>query len=344
MKKNRIIILIVILSLLMATATACATKAAPTTAATTAPATTAATEAPVVTWVPEKPIEFVVPFSAGGGSDVFARTIVKIITDNKLCPVTINVVNKSGGGGSIGYSYMGLNVGNPYFMATTSSSYYTTPLMGGSTVSLDDFTHLAHLAIDPLILVVNADSGIKNFEEFIAYGKANPGKLNAGGASMSSDDAIACYTLIDKSGLEMSYVPFNSGAEVLAGILGNHIDMAFLSLAECAEQVEAGMLVPIANTSNVRLENLPDVPSFKEKGMDVNIATSRGVVAPKDLKPEVVAYYEELILKVSETQEWKDFIASNSMQLDYKNSADFTKYSYELNAIYDEYTKDLKKQ
>lgn len=330
MKKHRIITVIALLALMVTSAAGCSNSGKSKAANSTG-------------WVPTKPIELVVTSSAGGGSDLFARTMVKIISDNNFCPQPINVVNKSGGGGSIGYSYLNGKAKDPYFLGITSSSYYTTPLMGGSPVSLKNFTHLVHMAKDPQVMVVNSQAPYKTLEELIKFGKSNPKALKAGVSNNASDDAIAAYILGDKSGIDMSIVPFTSGGEVLTNILGNHIDVAFSGPGESLEQIKAGKLIAIATSNETRLDILPDVPTFKEKGIDLTIQQSRGVIMTSGVSAEQIAFYEDMFKKVSETEAWKNYVKTNAMVSVYMGSNDYTKFSNDLNTVYAEYTKGLKK-
>ena len=130
-------------------------------------------EAPKSTY-PERAIEMVVPFGAGGGSDIMARSMVKVVNDNKWVSQPINVVNKPGGSGSIGYAYTAEKKGNPYYLASVSSSFYTAPLLGNSPVSYKDFTPVAGLAMDTLALFVKEDSEITSVKQIIEKSKATP--------------------------------------------------------------------------------------------------------------------------------------------------------------------------
>ncbi|MGE4283011.1 MAG: tripartite tricarboxylate transporter substrate binding protein [Clostridia bacterium] len=341
MKKLRVISMVLTLTLLVVAITGCGgtTKPADEKPApqSNEPVAQSSEPAPKAAWTPEKPIEFLVPMSAGGGSDVFSRTIVKIINDNKLMPQPVVVVNKPGGSGSIGYTYLSEKKGNPYYFGTVSSSFYTAPLTGGSPVSLEDFTHLGLMCKDPLVMVVNGQSDLKTIEDVIEAAKANPGQLNGAGSSNASDDAIACYIFRDEAGVDMSYVPFQGGGDVLTAILGGHVDFAFVSPIECEEQIKSGNLVPVATTADKRLDILPDVPTFTEKGMNVVLQQARGLVMPKDVPAEAVAYYEDVLKKVFDTPEWKEYVSKNAMVYVYMNSTDYNKFSYDLNGVYKTY-------
>lgn len=292
-------------------------------------------------WEPDNAIEMVVTSSAGGGSDLFARTMAKIITDNDLSPQPVNVVNRPGGSASVGYSYLNDQAGNPHFLGIVSSSYYTTPLLGGSPVSLDDFEHVAHMVRDPQLLVVEHDSSFETISDLLEYGEANPGTLNAGISNRASDKAIATYMVDDESDIDLNIVPFTSGGEVLTNLLGGHVDFAFLSPGEIDEHVEAQNLRPLAASSDERLDSFPDTPTFMEDGIEISLQQSRAVILPSDVPDEAIAFYEDLFRQVSETDEWQEYVEQNSMVDDFMGYEEYTEFSYELNDIYSVYTEGL---
>lgn len=286
---------------------------------------------------PTKPIELVVPMSAGGGSDVFARQLAKILQDEKIIPQPITVVNKPGGSGAIGWTYVAEKKGDPYVISTTSSSFYTVPITGGSPVTYKNFTPLAGLGQDPNLLMVSYDSKYKTLEELIAAAKSGESKVSAAGSSGASDDAIIYNILADKIGAKMKYVPFTGGGEVMTALLGGHVDFAFVNPSEGLAQIEGKKLRALAISAEARISSLPDVPTFKEKGLDITLAQQRGIVAPLNVDPEIVKYLEDAFKKASESQAWKDFLKTNGIQGSFQNSADFGKKSVEVNKVYEEY-------
>lgn len=286
---------------------------------------------------PTKPIELVVPMSAGGGSDVFARQLAKILQDEKIIPQPVTVVNKPGGSGAIGWAYVAEKKGDPYVISTTSSSFYTVPITGGSPVSLKNFTPLAGLGQDPNLLMVSYDSKYKTLDELIAAAKSGENKVSAAGSSGASDDAIIYKILEDKIGAKMKYVPFTGGGEVMTALLGGHVDFAFVNPSEGLAQIEGKKLRALAVSADARLTSLPDVPTFKEKGLDITLAQLRGIVAPLNIDPEIVKYLESAFKKASESQAWKDFLKTNGVQGTFLNAADYGKKSEQVNKTYEEY-------
>lgn len=284
-------------------------------------------------WVPTEDIEFVIPFGAGGGNDVMVRKILEIVEKNDLCPVNIVPVNKEGGSGVVGYTYLtSKGEGYEYALASTSASFYTQPLTGNSPFTPDDstFSFVAHMVKDPVVIVANPSYGFSSLQDVVDYAKAHPGELKWGGVGNASDDAIIMYMFNDIAGIDLTYVPYDDGGLCQAAILGGHIALSVVSLAEAKEHMEAGTMTALAACADERFEGLPDVPTTAEEGYDIAHQQSRGIVMNAGVSEEVLAYYSDLFQKVSETEEWQEFAAANAMSVDFKSYQEFAAYAEEM--------------
>lgn len=160
---------------------------------------------------PTRDITMIVPFAAGGGSDVVARNIANVINGLGLLPVTVIVENRPRGSGAIGYSYLAQQEGNPYYVGTVSAGFFTTPLTGGSPVTYRDFTPLAAIATDPFVLAVGADSDIHTLEDLQAQGS-----LVTGTSGAVSDPTMLAHILEEILDISIQVVPYDSGARFSA--------------------------------------------------------------------------------------------------------------------------------
>ena len=314
---------------------ACGGNKTPTTsgAASSGTSSSAGSSSQSAGWVPTKDVEFVIPFGAGGGNDVMVRKIIEIIETNKLCPVNIVPVNKSGGSGVVGYTYLtSKGAGYEYALASTSASFYTQPLTGNSPFTPDEtnFSFVAHMVKDPVAIVANPALSFTNIQDVVDYAKANPGKLKWGGVGNASDDAIIMYMLNDIAGIDLTYVPYDDSGLLQAAVLGGHIDLSVNSLAEAQEHMEAGTMTVIAVCSDERLSGLPDVPTTGEEGYDISHQQSRGIVMNAGVDEAVLAYYSDLFQQVSETPEWKEFTETNAMSNIFKPYDEFSEYAKEI--------------
>jgi putative tricarboxylic transport membrane protein len=256
---------------------------------------------------PSRAIEIVVPYAPGGGTDNLMRMIVGIIDENKWSPVPLNVVNKAGGSGAVGYSYLVSKKGNPHVIAgatpTIVSGKIEKRIAGDHR---DGMNILMIVAIDELMLTVRSESPYKTIEEFVKAAKDKPGQLTVGGTATNSEDHIFTYLFEKAAGIKVKYVPFNSGGEVTAALMGGHVDAAVENPNEVIAQVEAKKARNLAVAAKQRLKDAADVPTFKEKGYDFTWEQMRGVVGPADMGEEAVKWWQATLRKVTETPKWQE--------------------------------------
>jgi len=253
---------------------------------------------------PDRDVTIVVQGSAGGGSDAFARTLAKVMTDLKLVDRTPLIENRPGGSGAIAYSYVAQKKGNPYFIGTIGSSFFTTALLKQSPVAPADFTPLAAVALDPYILVVNAKSDLKSLDDI-----KKKHVIVSTTTGVANDQSILAEMLKENLGLEIRVVPFGGSGEEMASLLGGHSDIMFGNPTEVLPQIQAGGLRAIAVSSPNRLISLPDVPTFQELGYDIELIQLRALVMPKDVPAEALQYWVDVLGKLAVSAEWrKDYL------------------------------------
>jgi putative tricarboxylic transport membrane protein len=286
---------------------------------------------------PERDITMIIPFGVGGGSDTLARTIGNVIGELKVLPVQILPENRPGGSGAVGYSSVAKEKANPHIVATVSVSFFTTPLQGGSPVSYRDFTPLAAIAQSPYVLVVPAASEYKTLDDLK---KAK--RLTTGTVGVVSDAALLAKMTSNALGMRIDPVPFDGEGEVMAAMLGGHVNVAYFNPSEVLSQIQAGTLRPLAISSAQRAEAFPDVPTFKELGYDIVHTQIRGLVMPKGVSPEVVSYWEDLLKKVAESPQWRtQYIDRFHDDVNFLDSAQFGKAIAETSDRYEHLMKEL---
>lgn len=290
---------------------------------------------------PEKPVTIIVHASAGGGSDIFARTMASAVEKNKLLPKPLVVENKPGGSGAIAFAYVAGKKKDPYFMLTAVTSFLTTPLMGKAPVSLKDFTPIANFAFDEYMLMVNPKSKYKSVKEIIADAKANPKKITVGGTQLGSSDSICAYLVEKAAGVQFNYVVFNGGGEVNAALLGGHIDIAVSNPGEALELFKAGKVKLLGVYSDKRLAGAPDVPTMKEQGVNVTYVQNRGLVAPADIPADARNVLVETCAKYMKTDVFKKYLADNMLSDAWMDSETFQKWLEKENERYAMVLKDM---
>ena len=256
---------------------------------------------------PNKNIEVVVPFAPGGGTDNLMRMITGIMDENKLSPVSMNVNNRAGGSGAIGYSYLISKKGDSHVIAGATPMIVSGKLQGRlSGNHRDAITILMIVAIDELMLSVRSESPYKTIDDFVNDARARSGVLTIGGTGTLNEDHIFAHLFEQAAKIKIKYVPFNSGGEVTAALMGGHIDAGVMNPNEIEAQVEAGKARNLAVAAQKRIADAPTVPTMAEKGYPFYWEQMRGVVGPADMTPEAVAWWQDVLRKVTATKKWQD--------------------------------------
>ncbi len=281
---------------------------------------------------PTKPIEFVTHTGPGGGGDVFARGISAAMEKEKLLPVRMQVVNKTGGGVIAAMSYLAEKHGDTHTIAVFTGLWYTNPLMRAEAkLSMHDLTPVVRLVLEPAMIAVKSDSPYKSLKEFIDAAKASPGKLKQSAGSIGSRDWVVRQLLMKNSGASWAYISFPGGGERIAALLGGHVDMMVIEPQEAGEHIRAGNMRVIAQVAEKRLPVFPDVPTIQEAGFNVpNVPQVRGIVAPPNTPADVVAYWEDVFAKFVKTPSWQKYLADNLFEDGYLRSADLRKFGVQF--------------
>src|SRR3954466_15499410 len=298
-------------------------------AAFTAPAALAA-------WEPTKPVEFVVPAGTGGGADQMARLIQGIVVKHSLMKQPLVVVNKSGGAGAEGFLDVKEAKGEPHKLVVTLSNLFTTPMATGVPFNWRDMTPVSMMALDNFVLWVNAENPAKNAKDYLAAVKAaGPSKMKMGGTGSKQEDQILTVGIEKATGTKFIYIPFKGGGDVAVQLVGKHVDSSVNNPIEAVAQWRAGKLRPLCVFDPKRMpykakvtqtQSWADIATCKEQGLDVDYLMLRGIFMASGVTPEQVQYYVDVLRKVRETPDWKDFMekgAFNQTALSGKEYADW---------------------
>jgi len=269
-------------------------------------------------WQPVRPIEFIASAGAGGGTDVFARTVQTAINKNKLLTQSVIVTNKGGGSGAEAFVYAKTNAKDPYKVYFGTQDVYLLPIGSKLSYTPADLTPVISMLFDPFLLWVHPESGISDVASFIAKAKANPAGFKAGGAKAKEADETLVSLIKGASGINVRYIPYKSGSEVATQLAGKHLDFNVNNPAESIEQWRAGGQRPLCVFSLKRMpgtapvgegKSWSDIPTCKEAGLNVRpFEQPRTIWLAANMEPEVVAFYKQLFQKVAQTPEWKSYI------------------------------------
>jgi tripartite-type tricarboxylate transporter receptor subunit TctC len=273
-------------------------------------------------WQPTRPVEFIVPAGTGGGADQMARMIQGIVTKHNLMPQQMVVINKSGGAGAEGFLDVKASAGNPHKLVITLSNLFTTPLATGVPFNWKDLTPVAMLALDEFVLWVNGNTAYKTPQDYVeAAKKAGNGGFKMAGTGSKQEDQIVTVALENATGAKLAYVPFKGGGDVVKALVGEHVNSTVNNPIEAVAFWKSGGVRALCVFDGKRMpyhdkitatESWGDVPTCKEKGLDVEYLMLRGIFMPSRVKQEVVDYYVNLFQKVRETPEWKQFMAQGA--------------------------------
>ncbi len=282
---------------------------------------------------PNKPIEFVTHTGPGGGGDVLARAIAAAMEKEKLMPVRMQVVNKTGGGGHTAMSYLVEKKGETHTIAVFTGLWFTNPIMRAeANITLKDLTPLVRLVLEPAMLVVKNDAPYKTLKDFIDAAKAAPGQVKQSGGSIGSRDWIVRQLLMKNTGANWAFISFPGGGERIAALLGGHVNIMLIEPQEAGEHIRAGNMRVLAAISEQRMAAFPNAPTLKEAGFDVpNVPQPRGILAPPGIPAEAVAYWEDLFAKFVKTPSWRKILEDSLFDDGFQRSA-------ELNNFIDQYS------
>lgn len=242
---------------------------------------------------PNRNIDFIVPYSPGGGSDNLVRSLQPSL-ENALGE-TIVIRNIAGGGGAVGYNRLVRAEPDGYSITTTNNAIFTLSSFSNAPFVNEDFDHLAVVALMPYILAVRKNDAWTDLASLRQDLEENNKKLSVGFAGVGSSTHITSHAIANALGMEFLFIPYGGGIPAVSSAMGGHIDAVVLNPAEIFSAVDAGKLTPIVSTGSERSVFLPDTPTLKELGYDLELEQWRGVSAPKGLPPEVKAAYVSAI-------------------------------------------------
>ena len=280
--------------------------------------------APAFAAFPDKPVNVICPWTAGGGTDVLLRALSK--EAEKFLGQTINVVNQTGGAGAIGHNAIRAARPDGYTIGMITFELNSLPPQGLVPFTWKDFDPVMLINTDAAALTVRADAPYSTVRGFMDHARANPGEITIGNSAPGSVWHIAAGLAAEKTGVNVKHVPFNGAQPAVTALVGGHIKAVAVSVAEVRSQVQAGNLKILGVMAAERDKIFPNVPTFKEQGVDVQFATWRGLAFPKGVPAANRAKVADAYKKAFETKEFKEFAANAALTLNYQDGAAFTKF------------------
>jgi putative tricarboxylic transport membrane protein len=292
---------------------------------------------------PERAIEVIIPFGVGGGSDTAARAVAEGL--KPLLKVPLILTNMPGGGATKGMLYVTQQPADGYMVMAVTPSHLIDAVKPKTRAHiLRDFDPIIRIHVDTSAVTIAGDSKFKNLAELLDWGKKNPKMLKFAGTSPGGWSEIQTAAFFKKAGgVDVTFVPFDSGAEIKAAILGGHIHGAVEELAETLPLIEAGKLKSLVVIMDKRHPALPNVPCTAELGIPYTHGMMRAWGVKKGTPPDRIKYLHDVIKKSLDSPVYKKFVQENHLYArpGYLGPEDTRKSWDEEVKLYTEIMKDL---
>jgi tripartite-type tricarboxylate transporter receptor subunit TctC len=246
---------------------------------------------------PAKPIHLIVGFAAGGGNDIIARVFGQKLSESLGQPVIVE--NKPGGGAIVATDYVAKSPPDGYTLLMSASGISINPAVYAKLPydAVNDFVAVSELASFPLIMIVAQNSPIKSVAELVAYAKANPDKTNYGSSSASFQLVTELFK--QKTGAPMQVIPYKSANESVLAVISGQVTTTIADAGPVIQQVKSRTARALAVATPRRIDDLPDVPTLREAGADVEAVLWSGIFVPRGTPPAIVKKLESEFMRIA---------------------------------------------
>jgi tripartite-type tricarboxylate transporter receptor subunit TctC len=281
---------------------------------------------------PVKPITLIVPWPAGGPTDIVMRAIAEAASKHLGQPIIVD--NKAGGGGTVGPAAMAATAKpDGYTIAQMPITVYRLPLMQKVTYNPDtDFTFIAHLTGYVFAAFANTNTPFKTWADVVEYARKNPGKVTYASPGAGTSLHVAMEQIADKEGIKLTHVPFKGAAEVNTAVAGGHTMLGASGLS-VKPLVDAGKVRFLNVWTAQRVKSLPDIPTLKELGYPWVFDSPFGIAGPKNMDPKIVAVLHDAFKKALDDPTVTKALDQFEMVVNYKNTEDYRASVKEVTAM-----------
>ncbi len=290
---------------------------------------------------PTKEVQIIIPYAAGGATDLIFRALAA--TTGKYLGKAVIVVNRPGGGGTIGVTEVAQAKPDGYTLLSAITPLTILPHQVKTTFTYKSFEPIINVVKDPGMFLVRSDSPWKSLSEFLDYAKKNPEMITVGNSGAGGGVHLIALAFQKAAGVKFNHIPFAGGGPSVTALLGGHINAVSVSPPEGIEHVKAGKLKIIALFAEKRFELFPDVPTVKEQGIDFTMGQWRGLAAPKGTPPEVVKKLHDAFKKGMEDPVFIKNAKDMVVNLSYLGPEDFGKLMARDHEFYEKLVKEIKK-
>jgi tripartite-type tricarboxylate transporter receptor subunit TctC len=274
--------------------------------------------------LPEGPVNFIIPVAVGGGTDLTFRALSEAAKPHLDRNIVVH--NLTGAGGAIGLTQAATKTPNGSNINSYTSEIFTLPIFQPVQFSGKDFKPVILVNEDPACLVVPSDSPLDTLEKFIAAAKAKPGQISVGNSGFGNIWHLSASAFAQKAGIELLQIPYTGAAPTVQAVLGGHIQAFVASPPEVASYVEGGKMKILAVMADKRSAKFPDVPTLKEKGIDLSIGTWRAIGVPAATPDAAVKTLHDAFAKGMQEKSFVDFMNQRGLTIRYMNTKEITDF------------------
>lgn len=282
-------------------------------------------------WPTERPITVVVSYSAGGGTDILARTITPFM-ERYLDGAEFVVVNRPGAGGEFGFTESATAEPDGYTIGFVNApAFLTLPYERQTRYTFESFAPIANLVTDAASLIVRADSQFETLDQFIDYARENPAALTVGQQGWGGAMHLSLEAFLAEADIQVTQVPFPGIPPATTALLGGHIAANVWGLGEAAPLAAEGEVRVLGVMARDRVELFPDPPTFAEQGLELFSGSDRGFAAPAGTPPEILEALSSAIEQALQDPEFLEAAERQFLPLNYMGTEEYAAYLANLN-------------
>jgi tripartite-type tricarboxylate transporter receptor subunit TctC len=276
---------------------------------------------------PNKPVRIIAPFAPGGAADTLGRLIAEQFTT--AFRQQFYVENRGGAGGMIGAAAAAAAEPDGYTLVVTGiGSNITAPVFSPNPGfdGLRDFTHIAYLGGPPSVMVVHPSLGVKTYKDFLGLARNSKDPLSYISPGTGTNGFVVAEYVAQQEHYKISHIPYKGAGPALADLVAGHVKLGTITFSSVAEQIRAGKVLPLAVTTEKRIANFPDLPTFKESGLDLVAATWFALSGPAKLPNDIVQALSRETLKALQSPEIARRLALDAIETRLMSPAEVTKF------------------
>jgi tripartite-type tricarboxylate transporter receptor subunit TctC len=278
---------------------------------------------------PNRPISIIVPAAPGGTNDINARQVAQALT--RILGQSVTVINRPGAGGAIGTAYVANSKPDGYTLImplATASAIPVADLLFGRkpSFSMEQLTSIALISADPNLLGTRVDAPWKGLKDLVADAQKNPGRIAYGTSGNYGPSHFMTEMFTHAAGIKLHHVAYGGGGPAVIALLGGEVSLAPVTPAQAMPHVQAGKIRVLASGGTKRIASLPDVPTFRELGYDMQYHLWVGMFAPAGTPAPVLMTLRDAVRQAAQSQEFVQSLAKVKVELAYMDAPEFEKF------------------